>query len=102
MALSADGSTALVGALTGSTNQAGVVYSYARRGGTYVLDGQITPPDGALGDEFGASVSLSALGNVALIGAPIHNGYQGAAYAFVHSTRSWSEEREFVNPGVPG
>ena len=102
VALSADGSTALVGALTGGTNEAGVVYSYARRGGTYVLDGQITPPDGALGDEFGASVSLSGLGNVALIGAPIHNGYQGAAYAFVHGARSWSEEREFVNPGVPG
>ncbi len=102
VALSADGSTALVGDLAGGTNQTGVVYSYARRGGNYVLNGQITPPDGGTGDEFGASVSLSGLGNVALIGAPIHNGYQGAAYAFVHGARSWTEEREFVNPGVPG
>jgi FG-GAP repeat len=102
VALSADGSTALVGAPTGGSNQAGVVYSYARLSGTYALGGQIASPDGASGDEFGASVSVSGLGNVALIGAPIHNGYQGAAYAFVHHARSWSEEREFVNPGAPG
>ncbi len=102
VALSADGSTAIVGAPTGGTNQAGIVYSYARQGGTYVLNGQMTASDGAADDELGASVSLSGLGNVALIGAPLHNGYQGAAYAFVHGARSWSEEREFINPGVPG
>ena len=102
VALSADGSTALVGAPTGGTDQAGIVYSYARQGGTYVLSGQLTAPDGAFSDEFGASVSLSGLGNVALIGAPIHNGYQGAAYVFAHVARAWSEQREFVNPGVAG
>lgn len=102
VSLSADGSTALVGAPTGGSNQAGIVYSYARQGGTYVLNGQMTPSDGAFSDEFGVSVSVSALGNVALVGAPIHNGYQGAAYVFVHGTRSWSQQREFVNPGVAG
>lgn len=102
VALSGDGSTALVGAPTGDTDQAGIVYSYARQGGTYVLSGHLTPADGAFSDEFGASVSLSALGNVALIGAPIHNGYQGAAYVFVHGAHSWSQQREFINPGVAG
>jgi hypothetical protein len=102
VALSADGSTALVAAPTGGSNQAGIVYSYARQGGTYVLNGQMAPSDGAFSDEFGASVSLSGLGNVALIGAPIHNGYQGAAYVFGHGAHSWSELREFVNPGVAG
>jgi len=102
VALSGDGSTALVGAPTGGTDQAGIVYSYARQGGTYVLNGQLTPTDGAFSDEFGASVSLSALGNVALIGAPIHNGYQGAAYVFVHGAHAWSEQREFQNPDVAG
>jgi len=102
VALSADGSTALVGAPTGDTDQAGIVYSYARQASTYVLSGRLTPPDGAFSDEFGASVSLSGLGNVALVGAPIHDGYQGAAYVFVHGAHSWSEQREFVNPGVAG
>lgn len=102
VALSADGSTALVGDLAGGTNQTGVVYSYARRGGNYVLNGQITPPDGGTGDEFGASVSLSGLGNVALIGAPDHNGYTGAAYVFVRGAKSWTEEREYQDPATPG
>lgn len=102
VALSADGSTALVGAPTGGADQAGIVYAYARQGSRYVLNGQLTPSDGAFSDEFGASVSLSGIGNVALIGAPIHNGYQGAAYVFVHGAHSWSQQREFQNPGVAG
>ena len=80
--LAGDGATALVGAYSGN-GLTGIVYSYVRQGSGYVLDGQITAPDGAAGDAFGASVSLSGLGNVALIGAPDHNGYQGAAYVFV-------------------
>lgn len=99
VAVSGDGSTVLVGAYSGGTTENGIVYSYSRQGSTYVLDGQITAPDGAPGDEFGYSVSLSALGNVALIGAPDHNTYQGAAYVFVHGPRSWSEQREFQDPG---
>jgi FG-GAP repeat protein len=62
VALAGDGQTALVGAYSGN-GLSGIVYSYSRRGGSYVLDGQITAPDGAPGDEFGASVSLSGLGN---------------------------------------
>jgi hypothetical protein len=101
VALAGDGRTALVGAYTGNGRN-GVVYSYTRHGGTYVLDGQITAPDGAFGDGFGASVSLSGLGNVALIGAPDHNGYQGAAYEFVRGGGSWSEQREFQDPVAAG
>jgi FG-GAP repeat len=59
VALSGDGSTALLGAYSGGSTENGVVYSYALQGGRYVLNGQITAPDGAPGDEFGASVSLS-------------------------------------------
>ncbi|HUB04156.1 MAG TPA: FG-GAP repeat protein, partial [Solirubrobacteraceae bacterium] len=71
----------LVGAPGGDGGN-GIVYSYRRQSGKYVLAGQITAPDGAYGDEFGVSVSLSGLGNVALISAPDHNGYEGAAYVF--------------------
>ena len=99
--LAGDGATALVGAYSGN-GLTGIVYSYVRQGSGYVLDGQITAPDGAAGDAFGASVSLSALGNVALIGAPDHNGYQGAAYVFVRGARSWSEQREYQDPVAPG
>lgn len=99
--LAGDGATALVGAYTGNGLR-GIVYSYARQDGSYVLDGQITALDGAAGDAFGTSVSLSGLGNVALIGAPDHNGYNGGAYVFVHGAGSWREEREFQDPVAPG
>ncbi len=99
--LAGDGARALVGAYTGNGLR-GIVYSYARHGGSYVLDGQITAPDGAAGDVFGASVSLSGLGNVALIGAPDHNNYKGATYVFVHVAGSWSEQREFQDPAASG
>lgn len=98
VAISGDGSTALVSAYSGGATENGIVYAYSRQGSTYVLTGQITAPDGAPGDEFGYSVSLSALGNVALIGAPDHNELQGAAYVFVHGARSWTEQREFLAP----
>lgn len=96
-----DGTTALVGAYSGN-GLSGIVYSYALKGARYVLNGQITAPDGAAGDEFGASVSLSGLGNVALIGAPEHNGVQGAAYVFAHGAGSWSEQHEFQDPVAAG
>jgi hypothetical protein len=99
--LSGDGATALVGAYTGNGLR-GIVYSYARRGDGYVRDGQITAPDGTAGDAFGAAVSLSGLGNVALIGAPDHNGDAGAAYLFAHGAPSWREQREFQDPVAPG
>ena len=101
VSLSGDGQTALVGAPTGDAGN-GIVYSYERQGGKYVLDGQITASDGAFGDEFGVSVSLSGLGNVALISAVDHNGYQGAAYVFVNHGKSWSQQREYQDPVAPG
>ncbi len=101
VSLSGDGQTALVGAPTGDGGN-GIVYSYERHGGKYVLDGQITASDGAYGDEFGVSVSLSGLGNVALISALDHNGYQGAAYVFVNHGKAWTEQREYQDPVAPG
>jgi FG-GAP repeat len=102
VALAGDGATAVVGAYTGNDDESGIVYSYSLKGSSYVLDGLLTAPDGAFGDEFGASVSLSGLGNVALIGAPDHNGYTGAAYVFVRGAKSWTEEREYQDPAAPG
>jgi hypothetical protein len=99
VAVSGDGLTALVGAYSGGTDENGIVYSYSREADSYVLNGRIAAPDGASGDEFGYAVSLSALGNVALIGAPDHNSAQGAAYVFVRGARVWSEQREFQDPG---
>jgi hypothetical protein len=101
VAIAGDGQTAIVGAWSANA-VAGTVYWYTRQGGSYVLAGQIDAPDGAPGDEFGESVSLSGLGNVALISAPLHNGELGAAYVFGRAGGSWHELREYQDPGSPG
>ena len=101
VSLAGDGTTALVGAYS-ANDVAGTVYSYSLKNGRYVLDGHINAPDGAPGDEFGYAVSLSGLGNVALIGAPDHNGFQGAAYVFAHTGSSWHQLREYTDPVTLG
>jgi hypothetical protein len=60
VALSGDGSIALVGAYSGGGTEDGAS-TPTLQGGRYVLNGQITAPDGAPGDEFGMSVSPDGL-----------------------------------------
>ena len=55
---------------------------------------ELTASDGATGDQFGNSVSVS--GDTALIGAADKNAYQGAAYAFVESGGEWSQQQTLV------
>ena len=91
------GDTALVGAcdrtIGGNTYQ-GAAYVFVRSGGTWAQQGALTASDGAAHDGFGSSVALD--GDTALIGAPGHqvgdNGAQGAAYVFVRSGGTWSEQ----------
>lgn len=86
VSVSVDGSTALVGA--GLNDDAG-----SRSGSAYVYDLTASPPtetkltagDAAEGDEFGISVSVSADGSTALVGA-LHDddagSDSGSAYVF--------------------
>ena len=93
VALSSDGNTALVGALfhtvNGNTNYQGAAYVFANSAGSWSQQQELTASDGAGGDLFGNSVTLSSDGNTALVGAYAHtvngNVYQGAAYTFVNS-----------------
>jgi hypothetical protein len=93
VALSSDGNTALVGALfhtvNGNTNYQGAAYVFTNSAGSWSQQQELTASDGAGGDLFGNSVTLSSDGNTALAGAPYHtvngNANQGAAYTFVNS-----------------
>jgi hypothetical protein len=58
---------------------------------------KLSPSDGAVGDQFGLSVSL--FGNRALVGARLtdDNGTDsGSAYVFVFNGTSWSEEAKLL------
>ena len=89
MALSAAGSTALVGA-SGRNSGAGAAYVFTLRGGAWFQTAQLTASHPARGDGFGDSVALSAGGSTALVGAPGHSG-GGPAYVFRLHGGTWSQ-----------
>ncbi|HTA32323.1 MAG TPA: IPT/TIG domain-containing protein [Solirubrobacteraceae bacterium] len=100
LALSADGSTLVVGAprLGG-----GRVWSFTRSGSSWSsLGGAIT----GAGDDgvglFGQSVALSDDGQTMLVGAPNDNDGQGTAWGFSRSGSSWEEHGPKLAGGGPG
>lgn len=100
VAISDDGSTALVGTYyqynTTFPIGPGDVYVYINNGGTWILQQKLTPPAMPESDEFGFSVAISADGNTALIGAKggdvATNTNQGAAYIFTRSSSTWNQQ----------
>ncbi len=94
IALSADGTTAIVGGM-GFNASTGVAYVYhaaseAAWSSSSVPEATLIDPGAVSGDYFGSSVSLSADGTAALIGSWGNGGGSGAAYVFHTSSEgSW-------------
>ncbi len=95
-AVALSGNTALIGApyddVTGADQ--GSAYVFVRNGTSWTQQARLNAVDGAAGDLFGYTVALS--GDTALIGALLGPGVasvdQGAAYIFVRSGTSWSQQ----------
>jgi hypothetical protein len=86
LALSGDGTVALLGAL-GANSKAGAADVFHSSGeaawtSTSTPAATLTPPLGLPGDNVGAHVALSADGKAALVLAPGVNSARGAAYLF--------------------
>jgi FG-GAP repeat len=97
VALSSDGSTALIGAPFAHYNYgpgAGAAYAFVRNGSAWSQQPTLFASDGKSGDQFGTSVALNGNGTSALIGAPT-KGYAGAAYMFVRGS-TWSQQAELT------
>jgi len=96
VALSSDGTTALIGALghTVNGNNQGAAYVFTFSSGNWTQQ-ELTASDGADGDSFGSSVALSNDGTTALVGEPAHNN-QGAAYVFTLSSGNWTQQPELT------
>ncbi len=105
-----DGSTAVLGAPCHPRNGfafcqggPGTAYVFGESGGTWSQQTELTPSDGALGDEFGISVSIS--GSTIVTGASLHTvaSNQGAAYVFGENAGTWSQQTELTaSDGVGG
>ncbi|MCA2982048.1 MAG: hypothetical protein INH37_27560, partial [Myxococcaceae bacterium] len=120
LAVTSDGSLLVVGAPgeasaatgiggpQGSTAapQSGAVYVFQRNGTNWAQVAYVKASNGATGDQFGASVSVSGIGTTFVVGAPGEDSAatgidgdqgddtdpeSGAAYIFVRSGAAWSQ-----------
>jgi len=78
----------------------GSAYLFVRSGATWTEQQKVVPgaPNGI--DFFGLSVSLS--GDTAMVGAAAGGSDVGAAYAFVRSGGTWTEQQKILAPDEPG
>ncbi len=94
VALSGDGSTAVVGA-PNAAGEAGAVWVFTRTASGWAQQAVLTAKSGEeIGHgQFGASVAVSANGNTVLIGAPADAG-AGAVWAFKRTGTTWVQQGE--------
>ena len=98
-AASLSGDTALVGAwrdTIGTNTDQGSAYVFVRNGSAWTQQAKLTASDGALGDQFGTSVSVS--GDTAIVGAYNDDDKgmnSGSAYIFVKPVTGWATTSAF-------
>ena len=94
VAISGDGTTAIVGAWYEDTggSQAGAAYIFTRSGTDWSEQAKILSSDTQAYGNFGRSVALSGDGNTAIVGSAVDLNTVGAAYIFTRSGTSWSEQ----------
>jgi hypothetical protein len=90
--VSVSGNIALIGAP--SHAYTGAAYVFVQNGGVWTQQQELTASNPASGDDFGSSVSVS--GNTALIGARSNANSTGAAYVFVGSSGSWTQQAKLT------
>jgi hypothetical protein len=102
VALSGDGSTAIMGGLY-DNSYAGAAWVFTRSGGAWSQQGAKLVGTGAIGGaQQGTSVTLSADGNIAIVGGPVDNA-SGAAWVFTRSGGAWSQQgAKLVGTGAIG
>jgi uncharacterized protein YdbL (DUF1318 family) len=103
VALSADGSTAILGGIS-DTGNIGATWVFTQSGGVWTQQGNKLVGTGAVGSaQQGISVALSADGNTAILGGYSDNSGLGAAWVFTRSGGIWTQQgRKLVGTGAVG
>jgi uncharacterized protein YjbI with pentapeptide repeats len=105
VALSGDGTTALVGA-SGDDDNVGAAWVFTRSGATWSRQGPkltVSDESGPISGRFGSSVALSGDGSTALIGGWFDGEEAGAAWVFVRSAGTWTQQGpKLTAPGFGG
>jgi hypothetical protein len=106
VALSADGSTAIVGG-SADNNNSGAAWIFARSSsGVWAQQGSKLVGSGAVNSIpalQGSSVALSGDGNTAIVGGPDDNEAMGATWVFVQNAGVWTQQgAKLVGTGFSG
>jgi uncharacterized repeat protein (TIGR01451 family) len=99
-AVAVEGGTAAVGAFQengpGGPSQ-GAAYVFVNAGGYWVFQQKLVAGGGSMGDQFGTSIAIS--GDTVVVGAPYKDDVlndKGAAYVFVRSGSTWTEQQKLA------
>jgi len=101
VALSADGTTVILGALmddVGAHLDQGSAEVFVRSGASWTLQAQLTNSAGSARAEFGRSVAVSSHGNVAIVGGYPFGSPSGTAVRFSRSAATWRQTQTLMCP----
>ena len=103
VAISADGNTAIVGG-PDDLGAIGAAWIWTRTAGVWTQQGnKLVGSDRVVNSAQGASVSLSADGNTALVGGPADNSGVGAAWVWTRTVGVWTQQgNKLVGAGAVG
>ncbi len=103
VALSDDGSTAIVGGLADNAD-IGAAWVFTRSGGVWTQQGSKLVGTGTVGAASqGSSVALSGSGNTAIVGGLADDADTGAAWIFTRSGGVWTQQgNKLVGTGAAG
>ena len=102
VALSADGTTAIVGAPY-AHGSAGAAWVFTRSGSTWTRGPELTGSEETGEGGFATTVALSANGDTAIVGGPYDRTDTGAVWAFTRSGSTWTQQGpKLTGTGEPG
>ncbi|MEA2091599.1 MAG: tetratricopeptide repeat protein [Campylobacterota bacterium] len=104
VSISGDGTTVIVGANggDGENKGSGLAYIYTKSGKTW-RETKLTASDGKISEYFGYSLSISADGTTAIVGALLDDDYglkSGSVYIYEKSGKDWIETKLRASDGT--
>ncbi|MFB0495860.1 hypothetical protein ABID99_002097 [Mucilaginibacter sp. OAE612] len=100
-ALSADGNTLIVGAHS-DNNNIGAAYIYTRNGDSWNMEARLSGLDVIGAAKQGASVAITADGNMVVVGGEGDNNATGAAWIYTRSSKIWTQQgQKIVTAALP-
>ena len=89
--MSADGNTVILGAPY-DTYPRGAAWIFSRKDNLWTQQGEKLFDESSISGGQGISVGLSADGNTAIVGAPLENNQQGAAFLYFRNGTEWDRQ----------